>query len=73
MEDKSVKKRSKLVKVLLVVAGVSFVVMFISFVIGMGTSSGWEPTFSFINYSSTGLFLASIIGIVIVFIWELFN
>ncbi len=72
MEDKSVKKCSKLVKVLLVVAGISAVVMFINFFFWFSTTSGWEPavenTFSTIHYSSMGLILAAGIGILIIVI-----
>jgi hypothetical protein len=70
MEDKSVKRRSKLVKALLVIAGISAVVMFINFYFWFSTTSGWEPavenTFGTIHYSSMGLCLAAIIGILII-------
>jgi len=70
MEEKSVRRRSRIVKVLLVVAGISFVVITINFIFWFSTASGWEPavenTFRFIHNSSMGLLLAAIIGIVIV-------
>ena len=69
MEDKSVKKRSIIMKVLLVMAGMSAVVTTINFVLWFGTTSGYEPevenTFRFIQTFSIGLFLASIIGLII--------
>jgi Na+/alanine symporter len=72
MEEKSVNKRSRIVKVLLVVAGISFVVITINFFFWFSTASGWEPavenTFRFIHNSSMGLLLAAILGIVIVVI-----
>jgi Na+/alanine symporter len=72
MEEKSVERRSKIVKALLVVVGISAVVMFINFFFWFSTPSGWEPavenTFSFIHYSSMGLCLAATIGILIIVI-----
>ena len=60
---------SKIMKVLLVVAGISFVVLVVNFYIAFTTTSGWEPavenTFRFIQTFSIGLFIASIVGIII--------
>ena len=72
MEDKSVKRRSRIVKVLLVVAGISFAVQIVTMGIGLSANSRWGPTgdiiFSTIYYSSMGLILAAGIGILIIVI-----
>ena len=72
MEDKSVKRRSKLVKTLLRIAGISAVVMFINFYFWFSTTSEWEPAiesiFTTTHYSFMGLCLAAIIGIVVIVI-----
>jgi hypothetical protein len=64
-----IHRGSSIMKVLLVVAGISFVVLVVNFGIGIGTTSGWEPavenTFRFIQTFSIGLFIASIVGIII--------
>ncbi len=69
MEEKSAERRSRILKVLIRVAGLSVVVLIGDTCIGFSTTSGWEPAieniFTFIMLLSLGLFLAAIIGILI--------
>ncbi len=72
MEEKSAERRSRILKVLIRVAGLSVVVLIGDTCIGFSTTSGWEPAVEnilyFILFSSMGLFLAAIIGILIIVI-----
>jgi len=70
MEDKSVKRRSRIVKILLVVAGITFAVYIVTMGIGLSANGQWGATgdiiFSTIHYVSMGLISTAIIGILII-------
>ncbi len=65
MEEKSAERRSKIVKISLVVAGMSVTASIINILLGWSTTSGGENVeniFIYIHFSFIGLFFTAIIG-----------